>query len=522
VTTYRLYDGVSGRPGVGSSGTQPPASATAFSGNYCAGINFQVTQSNMWFQGYWWWVASGAPTAPQKFALWSAGVPSGSGVVVPGSVVTSGTLSAGMNFIPLATPVPISIGSPYVASTAVNGSFPLTQNQYGPGNPYASGVTNGPLNAPQTFASSQYGLPQSPFTVTVNDPTLAMPTTNDQNDILWLDVAVSDTAPAGYSGTYRLWPNKFDGGPTIQGDVALPFILATEVRTSQSCIASRIWFFSTAGATSLPTWAGVWRISDQSLVVANTSPSWISAATGGAASIAGGWCYCTIPSTALVTGNYKVAAYNANGGNGTWSCTIYGYFLTGVGLNGVTTGPLSSPKMASASTAYVYFNNPAATPPYTDGHSQEAANGTFARTGLVYPYLEVDYLFPGTSDPVGAVAEWFGLDLEVTAGSQASASLTVTPARTASATRAATRTASLTATPSRSATRLRSATRTAALTTTPSRQAAAKRAATRTAALQATPATTVSTNHVAVNSPVFLVARARFAWQVSGARTGWS
>jgi hypothetical protein len=229
-----------------------------------------------------------------------------------------------------------------------------------------------------------------------------------------------------------------------------------------------------------------------------------------------------VPSTALVAGNYRVAAYNANGGNGTWSCTIYGYFLTGVGQNGVSSGPLSSPKMTSASSAFVYFDAPAATPPYTDGHSTEPTNGTFARTGLVYPYLEVDYLFPGTSDPVGAVAEWFGIDLEVTAGSQASASLTVAPVRLASATRAATRTASLTTTPARSVTRLRSVTRTTALTATPSRQASAKRAATRTAALQAVPVPAVSTNHIAINSPVFFVAGARFTWQVNGARTGWS
>ena len=97
MTTYRLMDGASGRPGVGSSGTQPPSAGTSYSGDYLAGIVFNVNQGNLWFQGYWWWVGgSGQDTTALKFALWqqTSSGGGGGGTLVPGRVVTSGTLTA--------------------------------------------------------------------------------------------------------------------------------------------------------------------------------------------------------------------------------------------------------------------------------------------------------------------------------------------------------------------------------------------------------------------------------------------
>ena len=60
----------------------------------------------------------------------------GSSTYIPGTTVTSGTLTAGQwNFIPIASPIPIAIGTPYCTAVAINGPFPLTQNQFGSGNP---------------------------------------------------------------------------------------------------------------------------------------------------------------------------------------------------------------------------------------------------------------------------------------------------------------------------------------------------------------------------------------------------
>ena len=52
MTTYRLMDGSSGRPGNG------PSAATSYQGDYLAGTVFQVTAGDFWFEGFWWWVCN--------------------------------------------------------------------------------------------------------------------------------------------------------------------------------------------------------------------------------------------------------------------------------------------------------------------------------------------------------------------------------------------------------------------------------------------------------------------------------
>src|SRR5260370_31679909 len=104
-------DGLSGRPGRG------PSAAGACSGSYCAGNMFQVTQAGLWFDAFYWWCCNtGQATAGVQCALWNATSSSG-GELVPGTTVTSGTLVPGTwNRIPLATPIPIAIATPYVTA----------------------------------------------------------------------------------------------------------------------------------------------------------------------------------------------------------------------------------------------------------------------------------------------------------------------------------------------------------------------------------------------------------------------
>ena len=141
MTTYRLMDGTSGRPGNG------PAAAVSYSGDFLAGIAFQVTAQNHWLEGFWWWVCdSGQQTDAQSFALWQV-TNTDTGLLVDGSMVTSGTLTAGAwNYVELATPIPLSSGIPYVAATGYlsTAGFPNTNGQFGPGDTYNAGVTNGP------------------------------------------------------------------------------------------------------------------------------------------------------------------------------------------------------------------------------------------------------------------------------------------------------------------------------------------------------------------------------------------
>ena len=133
MTTYRLFNSVSG-----------PATPVPYGGSFLAGVLFEVTTGGIWFDGYWWWVCpSGQSASAQKFALWQVwGL--GEGTLIPSATVTSGPLSAGQwNHVPLATPIPLTTGVCYNACTGFTGSFPDTNNQFGPGQPYGAGSSAG-------------------------------------------------------------------------------------------------------------------------------------------------------------------------------------------------------------------------------------------------------------------------------------------------------------------------------------------------------------------------------------------
>ncbi len=307
MATYDLLDGVAGRPGVGSSGTQPPASPASYSGPFLAGMLFSVTGQMAWLEGYQWWVCpSGQSVAAQKFALWNITSTSAQSVV-PGSVVTSGPLTAGaMNFVPLATPVQLAPGTLYNAatgwSTVGTTGFPVSNNQFGATQPYASGITNGPLTAWSDLgashefpaASLNYGKDQGLFGTASADPSLNMPAGGSNSAIFWAGVRVGDTAPAGYAGSYRFYPNMGDLG-NYSLDTANGFTLGKQFSVSQACTVDNGWFFSPPTVTKLPDAIGVYRVSDQALIGVNNSPSWSGAAGSG-------WIGAAMPGVTLAPG----------------------------------------------------------------------------------------------------------------------------------------------------------------------------------------------------------------------------
>jgi hypothetical protein len=357
VTTYRLMDGASGRPGVGSSGTQPPSAATSYSGDYLAGLVFNVSQGGLWFEGYWWWVpATGGQTGAQEFALWQvvSGGGGGSGTLVPGSVVTSGTLTAGVwNFVALATPLLLSANIPYVAATGFvcTTGFPLTQNQFGASDPYASGITNGPLVA-YPSGSTLTGVAQMPFSVGASDPTVGMPNENDQDDNLWIDVQVTDIAPSG--ATYRAWPNMPGVWPeVVTSSDTTGYTLGLAFSLTELCLLSKIWHYSPPGVgiAALPTRCLIWDVASQAAVAStdNTSPSWLDP-DGSPATAGDGWVYCDYASSNVILNNsqnYKVSTYHAPGS--TWFGATPGVYGTGdLQAAGFTQGPINVPGNAAA------------------------------------------------------------------------------------------------------------------------------------------------------------------------------
>jgi hypothetical protein len=325
--------------------TAGPATAVSYSGPFEAGVVFGVTTGGCWLDGYWWWVCgSGQSTSPQKFCLWQT-YNGQQGIVVPGSVVTSGTLNAeAWNFVPLAASLPIAIGATYVAATGFSNGFPDTNSQFGSGQPYGAGIVNGPLTAYSDATGSMpspFKNDQGVFSVASTDPTASMPIYGSSASNFWIDLQVGTTPPTGTS--YRLWP----GYPRIPGSLnsdTAGYTLATEVKLSQSCTLDNIWYFSASGAGVLPSRCGIWSVSSQSVVAGtnNTSPSWSGAAGSG-------WVACPYSGVTLPAGDYRVAVFY--GGGSQWYQTATGYWTSGgAGAGGIISGPLTAPGESGASS----------------------------------------------------------------------------------------------------------------------------------------------------------------------------
>lgn len=368
---------------------------------------FEVAASGMWFEGYWWWVCgTGQSTVPVKCALWSI-TNRNNGVLVPSATVVSGPLVPGQwNWIPLPQGVPIAIGSPYIAAIAVNGSFPNTNNQFGAGDPYAAGINRGPLTAYSDQNGSlpaPYGIGQGGFTTSGPDPTANIPNGSSNSANFWVDVQVSDTAPATYSGSYRLWPNKWDTNPQTSADAPVNYVVGTEFGLAQTSTLESAWYYSPAGSAQLATRCDVYDVATREPVASITSPSW----SGPAGS---GWVSAAFPAgTAMPPGRYKVTVFNGLANPDGWSAKDAGtkYWSTGVGANGINSGPLSAPGLAGASPAYEYDGDGARNnPPYSNAAgTQERGQSTFAVGGPQYPYLYVDGL-----------AQNYWVDIEVVPG----------------------------------------------------------------------------------------------------------
>lgn len=346
-------DGVAGRPGVGSSGTQPPATVATASGGWLLGTMFSVTGQVAWLNGYWHWVPGNGDTTPRKFALWNV-TSTTTQQVVTGSVVTSGTMTLGaFNFVALPTPIQVSPAALYVAATgwSVTTGIPVSANQFGAAEPYAAGITNGiltgwsGLSGSNKFpaASLNYGHGQNMFSNLLgSDPSVAMPNNGSGDDILWVDVSVSDTAPVTYTGSYRLYPNRFDFA-NFSLDTADNFTLGLEFSLSTASTINNIWFYSPATVTQLPTAVGVYQVSNTTLVATNSSPSWSGAAGSG-------WISAPLTGSLSAGTRYKAVVFNGAVTPAIWNPAAANYWSTGFGANGLVSGPITAPNNATATS----------------------------------------------------------------------------------------------------------------------------------------------------------------------------
>ncbi len=338
MTAYRLFPSTPG-----------PSTPVSYSGNFLTGMSFQVTEFGSWFEGFWWWVPTGGDTGSQEFVLWELDN-TANGAQVPGGRASSGPLVGGQwNYVPLAAPVALTAFVPYVAVTGwvAAAGFADTEAQFGNGEPYANGITSGPLSAYSDNSGSNpppnNWFSQGAFGVATADPTVMIPNEGSANSAnFWMDVQVSDISPAGTS--YRLWPGMPVPLSTIQ-DSAANFTLATEFTLSSSCAVNNIWFYTPPGTSQLPTECGIWQVSSKTLVAGsgNPAPTWSGAAGSG-------WVACGYSGLTLPAGDYKVAVFNGAANPQMWNLATLNYWSEGPGGNGITVGPLSAPNLANATS----------------------------------------------------------------------------------------------------------------------------------------------------------------------------
>ena len=318
----------------------------SYNGPFLSGVAFEVTTGGCWLEGYWWWVCgSGQPTSAQTFALWQP-YSLDDGALIATSKVTSGALTAGQwNYVALTTPVELAIGATYIAATGFSGGFPDTESQFGAGDPFSAGITQGPLFAysdQSGSAPAPFGMSQGVFSTAGTDPTVNMPNGSSNSANFWMDVQVSVQPPAGTS--YRLWPNyPVMPGGGLTNDTGQQ-TMGTEFLLSESCKLDNIWFYSPPGATVLPSQCTIWNVVTQGVVAgtANASPSWSGAAGSG-------WVACAYSGVTLSAGDYKVSVYY--GGGQKFYAEQSSYFGGGgpASVAGIVNGPITAPNVANAS-----------------------------------------------------------------------------------------------------------------------------------------------------------------------------
>ena len=134
---------------------------------------------------------------------------------------------------------------------------------------------------------------------------MTMPAYGSNSSNFWMDVQVTDTAPAGAS--YRLWPNYPTPPNTVSIDTGQQ-TSGTEFKLSQACTLNNIWFYSPPGVSVLPSRCAIWNVATRAVVAGtdNASPPW----SGGAGS---GWVACPYSGVTLPAGDYKTSVYYDGG-----------------------------------------------------------------------------------------------------------------------------------------------------------------------------------------------------------------
>ena len=160
-----------------------PATLAADPTDYTMGVQFSVSAAGT-LTAIWFFSAAGAVQLPGTIALFAV---SGQSLVASQAASWSGAAGSGWVRAPFTVPPALAAGTAYKACIFDNAgsNFYSATLHYWDTGPGASGVTNGPLSAPNSASSAQG---QDTFTV---GAVLAYPATVSNAANYWVDPVVS-------------------------------------------------------------------------------------------------------------------------------------------------------------------------------------------------------------------------------------------------------------------------------------------------------------------------------------------
>jgi hypothetical protein len=140
----------------------------------------------------------------------------------------------------------------------------------------------------------------------------------------------------GPGGPFTLFSQPANAA-TLTADSAA-YTMGVQFTVSRGATLQAVWFFSAAGAASLPGSIALFQVSGASLVTSQAA-TWSGAAGSG-------WVRAPFTTPPALTAGmaYKAAIFD-NAANSFYSSTAH-YWDTGVGAAGITNGPLSAPNNA--------------------------------------------------------------------------------------------------------------------------------------------------------------------------------
>lgn len=337
---------------------------------YTLTTEFSASQSAP-LSGIWFYSAPGATALPSQCGVFRVS----DHALIASNLSPSWSGAAGSGWVKCAFDGSVTLTANTSYKVAVYQGGPDTSNDWycAVGNFFANDITRGIFTLPRTsianvgngafflngsgltypnqqFNSTFYGVDVEVLLTPMVTPADAVGVTDSVSAVL---VSGSATSIWGQTPT-----------PSNSGDSGA-YTLATAFVLSQDAPFTGIWFYSPAGATSLPTWAGLWRVSDQSSIAfKNTTTDGTLTWSGPAGS---GWVKATFDgSVTLTTGvYYKASVYHPNDGSNWYAYTAH-YFDAADVVNGIITAPHSTAGVTDNGTFHdvewgypaTMFNNP--------------------------------------------------------------------------------------------------------------------------------------------------------------------